>query len=346
MALWEYLLLGISTLCILLAGFSAIMEFVYPHENCINSHLKDKKIEPQTIQKGNLSLKVEGPQSVIKNYPLTEKSFKACFSRTMNQNQIEVLYRIWKIKPFHLSFRYTLKENNIGRKWVEGDHIFIEILFNLKATEMYDTILYLLEPNPAKKPIIPPISPAPKIEFNSPIAKFPIIHLNTPLSKQLITQKTKGDKTLLLLNEEFPLNEYNLRLVLKEYVPSKGIDYCVNLWLQDPFHLQIVKDFDGGKDTFGTFCTMKGKRKNVICILESLAPNTFFWTFIHEFSHLVAYRKTGQVAHCATFYRCFKKLGLPILDMGIFPKAINEHLHEFFQKPNRFSALNRWGNAA
>lgn len=301
----------------------------------MNSHLKDKKMEPQAVTKGSLTLKVEGPQHVIKNYLLTEKSFKACFDRTMSRNQIEVLYRVWKIKPFHLAFSYTLKENNIGRKWVEGDQIFIEIQFNLKATEMYETILYLLEPNQPKPIVQTPIAPS-----------IPLANSFKPLTQQLLTVKNRGDKTLLYLNKEYPLNEYNLRLVLKEYIPAKGIDYCVQLWQHDPFHLHIVNDFNGSKDTFGRFSNYEGKKKCVIYILESLADNTFFWTYLHEYAHLMAYRATGEVKHCATFYKCFKRIGIPALEANILPARLNNHLYNFFEQPNRFSALDRWGKAA
>lgn len=328
MQLWEYLLLGFSFCCLSVAVFASIMEYCFTEEHCINGLLAKQKITPST-SKHNFQLKVEGPEGVFQEYELNQDSIRAVLSRTMKESQVETLFQIWRINPYHLAFLHDLSGEYSGKKKVINGQTFLQLKYNLKAKEMYDTIIYLLEPNKGQhsyKQLLPS-PPSEKVE-------------------QLITQKSKGDKTLIVNKVEYPLNEHNLRVILRKYIPIKAIDYSVHLWLQDPFHLQIVKDFDGGKDTFGTFSTMKGKRKNVISILESLAPNTFFWTYIHEFAHLAAYRKTGQVAHCVTFYRCFKKLGLPILDMGIFPKSINEHLHEFFQKPNRFSALNRWGNAA
>ena len=328
MQLWEYLLLGFSFCCLSVAVFASIMEYCFPEEHCINGHLAKQKITPST-SKHNFQLKVEGPEGVFQEYELNQDSIRAVLSRTMKESQVETLYQIWRINPYHIEMLYDISGEYIGKKKVVNGQTFLQLKYNLKAKEMYDTVIYLLEPNKGKhshKQILP----SPTIEK----------------VEQLITQKSKGDKTLIVNKVEYPLNEHNLRVILKKYMPIKAIDYSVQLWLQDPFHLQIVKDFDGDKDTFGTYCTMMGRKKNVISILESLAPNTFFLTYIHEFSHLAAYRKTGQVAHCATFYRCFKKLGLPILDMGIFPKSINEHLYDFFQHPNRFSALNRWGNAA
>ena len=328
MQLWEYLLLGFSFCCLSVAVFASIMEYCFPEEHCINGHLAKQKITPST-SKHNFQLKVEGPEGVFQEYELNQDSIRAVLSRTMKESQVETLYQIWRINPYHIEMLHDLSGEYIGKKKVVNGQTFLQLKYNLKAKEMYDTVIYLLEPKKGQhshKQLLP----SPTIEK----------------VEKLITQKSKGDKSLIVNKVEYPLNEHNLRVILKKYMPIKAIDYSVRLWLQDPFHLQIVKDFDGDKDTFGTYCTMKGKKKNVISILESLAPNTFFWTYIHEISHLAAYRKTGQVAHCATFYRCFKKLGLPILDMGIFPKSINEHLYDFFQHPNRFSALNRWGNAA
>ena len=328
MQLCEYLLLGISFCCLSIAVFASIMEYCFPEEHCINEHLAKQKISPSTT-KHHFQLRVEGPEGVFQNYELNQSSIKAVFLRTMKESQVETLYQIWRINPYSLELLYDLSGKYIGKKKELNGHTFLQLKYNLKAKEMYDTVIYLLEPNNTKN-------------SNKPLAPTP-----TPPEKkeQLITQKSKGDKTLIVNKVEYPLNEYNLRIILKKYIPINAIEYSVQLWLNDPFHLHIVKDFED-KNTFGTYCTMKGKKKNVISILESLAPNTFFWTYIHEISHLAAYRKTGQVAHCATFYRCFKKLGLPVLDMGIFPKSINEHLYNFFQHPNRFSALNRWGNAA
>lgn len=344
MQLWEYLLLGFSFICLSLAAFAAVMQIFYPHEICINSHLKDKKIIESQSAKNSKLLKVEGPHRSLKNYALNEASFKAVFSRTMNKHQIETLYRVWKITNFNLEFRYDLEGNNIGEKTTKEGRIYIKLIYNLKAAKMYETILYLLEPNPPKPIVQTPIVPKIDITYNTP--SLPIVKPFKPLSLQLLTGKSKGDKTLLYLNKEYPLNEYNLRLMLKEYVPAKGIDYCVHLWQQDPFHLHIVKDFNGSKDTFGQFSNFVGKKKCVISILESLAENTFFWTYLHEYAHLMAYRATGQVKHCSTFYRCFKKIGYQALEANILPSRINNHLYNFFEQPNRYSALDRHGRAA
>jgi hypothetical protein len=303
------------------------MEYCFPEEHCINGHLAKQKITPST-SKHNFQLKVEGPEGVFQEYELNQDSIRAVLSRTMKESQVETLYQIWRINPYSLELLYDISSKYIGKKKELNGQTFLQLKYNLKAKEMYDTVIYLLEPNNTKnsnKPLTPTPTPPEKKE-------------------QLITQKSKGDKTLIVNKVEYPLNEYNLRIILKKYIPINAIEYSVQLWLSDPFHLHVVKDFDEGKDTFGTFSTHEGNKKNVISILESLAPYTFFWTYIHEAAHLMGYRRTGTVKHCATFYKCFKQIGYPVLELNIFPHYINQHLYQFFERPNRFSALDKKGN--
>ncbi len=327
MEIWEYLLLGFSFLCMGLALLGAIMILLYPEEQCINEYLKDKKIQAQKPDPSQYCLKVEGPENVLKQYPLNEKSFKQVFKRTLPNHKIETLYRVWRTKPFHLEFRFDLTKNNIGEAITKDGELFVKLIWNLKGHKTYETLLFLLEKDSPK------LSP-------EKIVNPSVVEQN------LQTQKQRGDKILTFKNKEWPLNEYNLRLLLKQYVPKNAIEYCVTLWLRDPFHLSIVDNFKGDKDTFGTFSNFEGKKKCVISILETLAENTFLWTYIHEYAHLMAYRATGQVRHCATFYRCFKKIGYPVLEANIFSPQINQHLYSFFDSPNRFSALDRRGKAA
>lgn len=347
MEIWEYLLLGFSFLCMGLALLGAIMILLYPEEQCINEYLKDKKIQAQKPDPSQYCLKVEGPENVLKQYPLNEKSFKQVFKRTLPNHKIETLYRVWRTKPFHLEFRFDLTKNNIGEAITKDGELFVKLIWNLKGHKMYETLLFLLEKDTPKlspeKLVNPPVVEQKPI---IPIPNFSLFESHQSLERTLQTQKQRGDKILTFKNKEWPLNEYNLRLLLKQYVPKNAIEYCITLWLRDPFHLSIVDKFAGDNDTFGTFSNFEGKKKCVISILESLAANTFFWTFIHETAHLMAYRRTGTVKHCATFYRCFKQIGYPVLEANIFSPQINQHLYSFFESPNRYSALDRRGRAA
>lgn len=126
------------------------------------------------------------------------------------------------------------------------------------------------------------------------------------------------------------MDQYRIREELRQHIPEKALDYCVALWVQDPFHFKLRKS---RITKVGDFICQPGKAPQ-ITINSDLHPFSFLITYVHEVAHLVVHRNFGRVeAHGEEWKQAFQKLMEPVLTDEIFPAALLKILHRHMTNP-------------
>lgn len=329
----EYLLLAFSIFCLYLALIGAIILMFFPEFQDIDQYLQGKKIFPSPSN--GPCIRVENDKGEWSTYPLTSSSFYIVFSRSMRSHQVDLIWAIWNIKPFEIEFKQAFQENIIAKIQNKSPLPIVQIKWDLPAKKMQEALLELLKDPQAKGLALTPL----------PLKKPYPGHYAEKL--QTIPTPRGGKKLKLELPtgefKTFPLIEKNLVIIFQKFVPDASLDYCIELWRKDPFHLLIKSDLS--QNTFGVFSTHQDGWRNVISIKSTLSKEAWLLTLIHEIAHLRAYRKEGTVEHSKIFYKEFKQLMEPLMKEGnyAFNKKNKDHLKTFFLKPNRFSALDEKG---
>lgn len=119
--------------------------------------------------------------------------------------------------------------------------------------------------------------------------------------------------------------------LLRHYLPSTSIAYCLDLWKRYPFELKIRK---ARLTKAGDFCSRPG-RKPVITLNNDLTPFLFLVTYIHEFSHHAVTMVYGNrpLPHGKEWKSAFRTFMMPVLEMGIFPADLQLGLEKHLTDP-------------
>lgn len=105
---------------------------------------------------------------------------------------------------------------------------------------------------------------------------------------------------------------------LDKYLPAGSLDLVRPLLLRYPIQLKISKP---RKTKFGDYRMPKANEAHRISVNGDLNPYAFLITLLHEYAHLVTFQKFGSKikAHGQEWQFCFKEIGMPFIEAGIFP---------------------------
>lgn len=122
---------------------------------------------------------------------------------------------------------------------------------------------------------------------------------------------------------------------LRQHLPEKALEYCLDLWKRYPFKL-ILK---GSRSTrVGDFCH-HGQTGPVITLNRDLSPFLFLVTYIHEFSHHAVRMVYGNkpLPHGKEWKLAFRTFMKPVMNLNIFPTDLQARLAHHLENPKASS---------
>lgn len=119
--------------------------------------------------------------------------------------------------------------------------------------------------------------------------------------------------------------------MLAEQVPPASLDYCINLWQQNPFLFHLNKK---RLSKSGDFTSRQGEVPR-ITVNKDLHAFEFLITYVHEVAHHRVHQKHGfrAEAHGEEWKDTFRSLLSPLLVEGIFPGKVLLRLQEHMVNP-------------
>jgi SprT protein len=123
----------------------------------------------------------------------------------------------------------------------------------------------------------------------------------------------------------------SIREQIQPYLPAATLDYCTQLWEQNPFHFHLSKKRISKS---GDFTCRHGDVPR-ITVNRDLTPLEFLITYIHEVAHLHVHKVYGfkAEAHGEEWKQKFQQLMAPVLYDTIFPEPILNCLRQHMQNP-------------
>lgn len=132
------------------------------------------------------------------------------------------------------------------------------------------------------------------------------------------------------------MQKENYRQVFERFVPTKAVDYCLDLWWDYRFEFKITK---GRQTKLGDYRFHPVKKTHVVSVNNNLNPFAFLITYIHEVAHLVVFNdhKNRVSPHGGEWKSAFKQLMLPMLRSDVFPDDILRVLARHMKNPKASS---------
>ncbi|WP_186753546.1 SprT-like domain-containing protein [Echinicola salinicaeni] len=129
--------------------------------------------------------------------------------------------------------------------------------------------------------------------------------------------------------------------IFKEKVPENAVQYCWDLWAEDPFQFTISKS---RQTKLGDFRYRADQKIQKITINHDLNPYQFLITYIHEVAHYRTFKLFGIKIkpHGLEWKRQFQILLTPLLSDLIFPKDILLPLKRHMINPKASSGADFW----
>lgn len=125
---------------------------------------------------------------------------------------------------------------------------------------------------------------------------------------------------------------------LRNKVPAEALDYCCQLWLENPFLLKISKS---RSSKLGDYRYDLQQNSHTVSVNEDLNPYQFLITYVHEVAHRVVHKThLRQKPHGIAWKMCFQKLMLPLLRPEIFPEDILRVLARHMKNPKASSTAD------
>lgn len=123
--------------------------------------------------------------------------------------------------------------------------------------------------------------------------------------------------------------------VLQKYLPERAIKHCISLIKEHRVYLQIVNQ---RKTRHGDYRKLPSGQVK-ITVNANLNKYRFLITLVHEFAHLVAYKKYGNYIkpHGLEWKKSFQQLMLPFIRPEIFPDQLLPLLANHFRNPTASS---------
>ncbi len=120
--------------------------------------------------------------------------------------------------------------------------------------------------------------------------------------------------------------------LLQQQVPTNSVQYCWDLWNEDPFHLTLSRS---RSSKLGDFRYRTDRKMQEITINHDLNPYQFLITYLHEVAHYRAFKRFGLniKPHGLEWKRSFQMLMSPMLSDLVFPKDILLPLKRYLINP-------------
>lgn len=133
--------------------------------------------------------------------------------------------------------------------------------------------------------------------------------------------------------------DQNFYEAFDKYVPKGAVNYCFDIWKEDPFNFYITRERN---TKLGDFRYGRDKKVQTITINHNLNPFQFLITYVHEVAHYRAFTQYGLgiKPHGVEWKRSFQKLMDPLLDNSIFPREILIPLRRHMINPKASSGAD------
>jgi hypothetical protein len=120
--------------------------------------------------------------------------------------------------------------------------------------------------------------------------------------------------------------------MIKNRVPDNAVQYCWDLWHEDPFQFILARS---RSSKLGDFRYRRDRKIQQITINHDLNRYQFLITYIHEVAHYRAFKIHGlQIKpHGIEWKKTFQKLMAPMLSDLVFPKDILLPLKRYLTNP-------------
>jgi SprT protein len=121
-----------------------------------------------------------------------------------------------------------------------------------------------------------------------------------------------------------------IRHILSTHLPAQAVDYCFQLWRENPFELKLRKKRLSKAGDF----TCRHQRAR-ITLNHDLPAHDFLITYVHEVAHWKVHQQHGFKAepHGPEWKHCFRLLLNPLMIKEIFPGVILQTLHRHMENP-------------
>lgn len=132
------------------------------------------------------------------------------------------------------------------------------------------------------------------------------------------------------------MSNQKIRFVLARYLPSKALDYCVEIWAEKTFDLTVTPK---RSTKLGDYSYDSKTKRHKITVNGDLNPYSFLVTYIHEVAHFRTYIKHGfgVKPHGREWKQEFSALMEPMLVASVFPEHMNPALKKYFANPKASS---------
>ncbi len=123
--------------------------------------------------------------------------------------------------------------------------------------------------------------------------------------------------------------------IIKRYVPANAVDYCLELWQENPFHFKVSRS---RVSKYGDYRYDGRLRSHTITVNHNLNQYAFLITYIHEVAHRISRERFGRKEpHGKEWKATFRKIMLPLLNDGVFPPDLLKVLAEHMKNPKASS---------
>jgi len=120
--------------------------------------------------------------------------------------------------------------------------------------------------------------------------------------------------------------------LLEQKLPVASVQYCWDLWYEDPFQFTISKS---RSSKLGDFRYRTDRTVQHITINHDLNPYQFLITYVHEVAHYRAFKQYGLKIkpHGLEWKKSFQKLMSPMISDLVFPKDVLIPLKRYLINP-------------
>ncbi len=120
--------------------------------------------------------------------------------------------------------------------------------------------------------------------------------------------------------------------ILKRHVPPNAVHYCLDLWIDRPFHFKITRQRN---TKLGDYRHDYRSGRHTITVNYNLNNYSFLITYIHEVAHQHVQMKYGRNVrpHGHEWQVIFRSLMQPLLSDLVFPTEVLVPLTKYMLSP-------------